>query len=1069
MVWSITCVDTMKDSRDTSAPAQQLSAAVIAQGVNLCAGLNVTHITCDVFFDYPDYMALWVAAIRATGKNVWFRPHWNAWEGNNGVSATMTPAQYLTATVAFIQANPTLFASGDIFDMCSEADNSPYWVSTYGANYTNGAPNTATDAFNQFHLDLKSQCDAALIGQNIVGVITGIHTLNSFWAKTIAALYPATVRTLGYVAMDSYPEASSTSPSVCAAARLAELQTVANARPGVNIVIGELGYSNSVTVDDATQQSVLAAEFAAIATIPAIVGMNYWAAQGTETSGGHTHLFAGVRGAWSYRPAALTLRDFYFQQLNGGQSATLTLNAGTINIMSDGTHLFVDAGTLVLDQAIGQRSTADFVVIDEAGTHHYEQGMPLTVVDDATSARIFGGVVSDVKEEQPNHTGLLRHTLAFVDNHYYADKRRIVYSNVSVAAGSIVQDIVTNVLASEGVTVQRGVNKYSAQQSNVEQNDMSGFSQGTSVTISQDTTPGNAWQGTDSLKVITSGGTHTFEQIEVHVDATQFTPGASVTISAYVKASTGTPVLRWFLQSNTGAIGGTTTVTLSTTWQRITRTVTLPNPMTGIVYIGMRLDTGSPAQAITFFLDGMQIEQAAAVSAWELGGLQQSVQPGPIISEFTSNYETCAACMDALAQAANFFWQIDQNKVLWFVAPGTLAAPWDAVIPGRDIVRDNVTLERTNPQYRNRQYVLGGTDQTTTQVETRRGDGNTQVFTMSYAVSTVPTITVNGVAQTVGIGGVDTGKQWYWNGGKNEIFQDSGGTKLNAVYQSLIATGATSGTFTLSYKGVATANINWNDTAATVQTRLQALSTVGAGNALVTGGPLPGTSLLITFAAALAQDQTQVVVGTNALVGGTPTLASVAPLSVTYIGEFPVVVLSSNDAEVTAQLAREGGAGTGYVEDVVVDSTLKTRGGAFQSAAGYISRYAQLGRRLTFKTLRGGLQQGQLLTVTIPAFALSNAQMLIESVHVTHDGLRFWYEVAALLGPINSTWVQFFQGLAAQSKATVDAINLGSGSTLTLLQSFTATATKSATFTATVYACPICNTTTLCGTGVLVC
>lgn len=1074
MVWSITSVDTMKDSRDTCFPVtSQMSALDIAQGVNLCAGLNVTHITCDVFYDYPDYMALWVAAIRSTGKNIWFRPHWNAWEGNNGVSATMTPAQYITATVAFIQAHPTFFASGDILDMCSEADNSPYWVATYGANYTNGAPNTATNAFNQYHLDLKSNCDAALNGVGVTGVITGIHTLNSFWAKTIASWYPATVRALGYCAMDSYPEGSNTTPSVCAAARLAELQTVANARPGVNIVIGELGYSNSVSVTDQNQADVLAAECAAIATIPQIVGMNYWCAQGTETSGGHTHLFNGVRGAWSYRPAALTLRDFYFQQLQGGQSATITLNGQVASVMTDGSHLFFESGSLRMDQAIGQRSGADFVIVDEAGAQHYEQGNPVVITDDVTGLRVFSGVVDDSLENQPAHTALLTHQITCVDNHYYADKRRIAYSNTNVAAGTIVQDIVTQVLASEGIIVQRGVNKHSAQQSDVEQNDMSGFSPGSSVTISQDTTPGNAWHGTGSLKVITSGGANTFEQIETHVDATQFTPGAQVTISAYVKATAGSPTLRWFVQSNTGAIGGTTTVTLSTAWQRITRTVTLPNPMTGIVYIGLRLDTGSPAQSVGFFMDGMQIEQAAAASAWELGGLQQSVQSGPTINEFTSNYETCANCLDALAQAATFFWQIDANKVLWFAAPGTLLAPWAAVIPGIDILRDNVTLERTNPLYRNRQYVLGGTDQTTQQVETRRGDGNTAAFTMSYALSTQPTITLNGAAQTVGIGGVDPAgtKQWYWNKGSNVIAQDSSGTKLNAVYQTLIATGATSGTFTLSYKGVATANINWNDSAATVQTRLQALSTVGSGNALVTGGPLPGTSMLITFAAALATDTTQVIVGTNALVGGTPTLASVAPLSVTYVGEFPVIVLSSNDAEVTAQQAREGGAtaSTGYVEDVVVDSSLNTRAGAFQTAAGYISRYAQLGKRLTFTTFRGGLQQGQLLTVTIPAHGLTNAQMLIESVRITHNGLRFIYEVSALLGPINSTWVQFFAALASQSKATVDAINLGSGSTLTLLQPFTATATKSATFTATVYACPIIGPATLCGPTTIVC
>src|SRR5258708_6918273 len=60
--------------------------------------------------------------------------------------------------------------------------------------------------------------------------------------------------------------------------------------------------------------------------------------------------------------------------------------------------------------------------------------------------------------------------------------------------------------------------------------------------------------------------------------------------------------------------------------------------------------------------------------------------------------------------------------------------------------------------------------------------------------------------------------------------------------QQLAITGApTGGTFTLTFGAQTTATINWNDNAATVQTRLQALSSIGAGNALVTGGPGPAT------------------------------------------------------------------------------------------------------------------------------------------------------------------------------------------------------------------------------------
>src|SRR6266550_4430413 len=59
--------------------------------------------------------------------------------------------------------------------------------------------------------------------------------------------------------------------------------------------------------------------------------------------------------------------------------------------------------------------------------------------------------------------------------------------------------------------------------------------------------------------------------------------------------------------------------------------------------------------------------------------------------------------------------------------------------------------------------------------------------------------------------------------------------------QTLTITGSpTGGTYTLTFGGQTTSAINWNDPASTVQTRLQALSSIGAGKALVTGGPGPG-------------------------------------------------------------------------------------------------------------------------------------------------------------------------------------------------------------------------------------
>lgn len=81
-----------------------------------------------------------------------------------------------------------------------------------------------------------------------------------------------------------------------------------------------------------------------------------------------------------------------------------------------------------------------------------------------------------------------------------------------------------------------------------------------------------------------------------------------------------------------------------------------------------------------------------------------------------------------------------------------------------------------------------------------------------------------------------------------------------------------SGTFTISYLGQTTSGIAYNAAAATVQTAIQGLSTVGAGNATVAGSA--GGPYTVTFAGALAQNINPITTDFSAL--GTPANASLA-------------------------------------------------------------------------------------------------------------------------------------------------------------------------------------------------
>lgn len=87
----------------------------------------------------------------------------------------------------------------------------------------------------------------------------------------------------------------------------------------------------------------------------------------------------------------------------------------------------------------------------------------------------------------------------------------------------------------------------------------------------------------------------------------------------------------------------------------------------------------------------------------------------------------------------------------------------------------------------------------------------------------------------------------------------------------------TGGTFALAFGGQITAPIAYNAAASAVQTALQALSTIGSGNVTCTGGPLPGTPVVCTFAGTLATGfQGLMTSNSGGLTGGTTPTVSVA-------------------------------------------------------------------------------------------------------------------------------------------------------------------------------------------------
>ena len=151
---------------------------------------------------------------------------------------------------------------------------------------------------------------------------------------------------------------------------------------------------------------------------------------------------------------------------------------------------------------------------------------------------------------------------------------------------------------------------------------------------------------------------------------------------------------------------------------------------------------------------------------------------GPTISSFVVNRITVKDAFDQLSALTGYGWTIDGAGVCYFNARETIIAPF--VVDSTTVKCTKLTVRYSRDQYRNRQYVAGGTDLTTSRTDSFVGDSTRKTFTTQFPVAKAPTVTVNGVSKTIGIGGLDTGKDWYWNESANQISQDSGATSLTS-------------------------------------------------------------------------------------------------------------------------------------------------------------------------------------------------------------------------------------------------------------------------------------------------
>lgn len=117
-------------------------------------------------------------------------------------------------------------------------------------------------------------------------------------------------------------------------------------------------------------------------------------------------------------------------------------------------------------------------------------------------------------------------------------------------------------------------------------------------------------------------------------------------------------------------------------------------------------------------------------------------------------------------------------------------------------------------------------------------------------------------------------------------------TKTDEEQQIAKSGTVTAGTFTITYSSQTTGNINFDATAAQIQTALEALSNLAPGDVVVSGGPISTTPVVIIFQGTLkGTNVAQVTVDSTGLTGGgtyVPSTLIAGGADITSIAQSPV-------------------------------------------------------------------------------------------------------------------------------------------------------------------------------------
>lgn len=138
-----------------------------------------------------------------------------------------------------------------------------------------------------------------------------------------------------------------------------------------------------------------------------------------------------------------------------------------------------------------------------------------------------------------------------------------------------------------------------------------------------------------------------------------------------------------------------------------------------------------------------------------------------VINYIAFNYLTVSQCLEKLTKMLNGYqWYVDYDKDIHFFATVLNPAPFSLTDTSQNYIFKSLDLKQDTHQLRNDIIIRGGNIASTSpRTEYFDGDGTKLIFPLGLKYNVEPTVTVGGVAQTVGLENIDPegSHNCYWD------------------------------------------------------------------------------------------------------------------------------------------------------------------------------------------------------------------------------------------------------------------------------------------------------------------